>query len=254
MANSAVSSGILMFSLRQDERISFAVQREAEGAVADGDDELRGRAVDREAGGDLVAPGLQEALLVGHHDSRPALGAAQHREDGAHRDVDVDVGGAVQRVEQQQVLAARVVRRRRLHVLHLLRDQRGEVAAPFVGLAAGSRSTSRRGSSASRPARSRCRRCRGRRPAAPLLTRVLIALQARAMVSISRRRSALMRPARWRSMRNCVREVRRMAGFYPRIRPAACRRASCRRAARRPWSRGSAPCRARCPPRRRRAA
>jgi hypothetical protein len=45
------------------------------------------------------------------------------------------------------------------------------------------------------------------------LTRVLIALQARAMVSISSRRSALILPARWRSIRNCVREARRMDGF-----------------------------------------
>src|SRR3970040_1186017 len=55
---------------------------------------------------------------------------------------------------------------------------------------------------------------------APLLTRVLIALQARAMVSISRRRSALIRfLPRWRSIRNWVRLTRFMGSFYllPRV-------------------------------------
>src|SRR3989454_1244754 len=52
-------------------------------------------------------------------------------------------------------------------------------------------------------------------PSAPLLTRVLIALQARAMVSISRRRSALISfLSRCRSIRNCVRWTRRMGAFY----------------------------------------
>ena len=39
---------------------------------------------------------------------------AQDREDAAHRHVDVDVGRAVERVEHQQVLAARVLRRQRV--------------------------------------------------------------------------------------------------------------------------------------------
>jgi hypothetical protein len=46
----------------------------------------------------------------------------------------------------------------------------------------------------------------------PLSTWKPIALQARAQVSISSRRSALMRPARWRSMRNRVR-----AGLFAAI-------------------------------------
>src|SRR5688572_1164652 len=50
---------------------------------------------------------------------------------------------------------------------------------------------------------------------APLLTRVLIPLHARAMVSMSSRRSALMSfLSRWRDRRNWLRVIRLMGSFY----------------------------------------
>ena len=105
-------------------------------AVAHREHQHRGRAVHREPGRDLRAARLQEGLLVGFAvaPARGRLRAAQHREDRADRDVHVDVGRAIQRVEEQQVLALREVRRDRVRVLHLLGGERGEVAAPFVGL------------------------------------------------------------------------------------------------------------------------
>ncbi|MDR6139644.1 hypothetical protein QE438_002948 [Pseudoxanthomonas sp. SORGH_AS 997] len=101
------------------------------GAVAGGQHQHGLRPVDAVAGGDLVAAGLQEVGVGGRFDM--VLRAAQHREDGAHRDVDVDVGAAVQRVEQQQELAVRILVRHRHGVVHLLRGAGGQVAAPGVG-------------------------------------------------------------------------------------------------------------------------
>ena len=54
------------------------------------------------------------------------------REDAAHRDVDVDVAAAVQRVEDEQVLAARVGARDLLRLVHLLAGHAGQVAVPLV--------------------------------------------------------------------------------------------------------------------------
>src|SRR5690606_16455146 len=88
-------------------------------------------AVDAVAGRHLGGARLQEVVVAGRGD---AVGAAQHREDRAHRDVDVDVAGAVQGIEQQQVVAARVGVGNRVAVLHLLGRAGGEVAAPGVGL------------------------------------------------------------------------------------------------------------------------
>ena len=213
IANSCVSVGDADFGVGLHEGVGLAVEGEAVDAVADGEHEHRGRAVDREARRHLVAPRLQERGLVRlAHLAVGRLRAAQDREDGADRDVDVDVGRAVERVEQQQVLAARVVRRDRPRLLHLLGGERGEVAAPFVRL---EQDLVRQhvelllrlalhvlgGRASPRPSAS-----------APLFTRVLIALQARAMVSISRRRSALIRlRSRWRETRNWERVTRLMA-------------------------------------------
>src|SRR3546814_458394 len=72
---------------------------------------------------------LFRSVDLGH-----ALRAAQHREDRADADVDVDVAAAVERVEQQQVVAARIRVGDRLAVVHLFRRQPGQVPAPGVGL------------------------------------------------------------------------------------------------------------------------
>ncbi|MNY34628.1 hypothetical protein D3C86_1689830 [compost metagenome] len=60
-----------------------------------------------------MTAGLQEVGL-----GRSRRGRLQHRDDGADRRVDVDVGGAVQRVEQDQVFTRRISRRLdRVHFL-----------------------------------------------------------------------------------------------------------------------------------------
>ena len=106
------------------------VQREGMRAGAQRQHQHGRRAVDRIPGAHLLGAGLQE-VFGGRVDAR--LGRAQHREDAAHRDVDVDVRRAVQRVEQQQVLAARVLLRQPVRCLHFLGHHAGDVAAPFAG-------------------------------------------------------------------------------------------------------------------------
>ncbi|MNE31730.1 hypothetical protein D3C80_1253110 [compost metagenome] len=71
-------------------------------------------AIEAIEGRDLLAAGLQEVGL-----GRRGRRRLQHRDDGADRGVDVDVGRAVQRVEQDQVFARRV--RRRLDRVHFFR-------------------------------------------------------------------------------------------------------------------------------------
>jgi hypothetical protein len=62
------------------------------------------------------------------------LGQLQHGEDGADGDVDVDVGRAVERVEQQQIFAARVVLGDREHGVHFFRGHGGQMSAPLIGV------------------------------------------------------------------------------------------------------------------------
>ena len=76
-------------------------------------------------------PGLHEIGLGGRGG---ALGAAQHREDRADRDIDIDVGRTIQRVEEQQETTARVIGGDRADLLDFLGGHRRQVAAPFVGL------------------------------------------------------------------------------------------------------------------------
>ncbi|KAG1283265.1 hypothetical protein G6F64_014369 [Rhizopus arrhizus] len=98
--------------------------------MADGQHQLGAGPVDAVAGGDLLAARLQERVIARQvHVGR----AAQHREDGADRDVDVDVGAAIEGIEQQQEVATRIDVRHRLAVVHFFRGAGGEVAAPGVG-------------------------------------------------------------------------------------------------------------------------
>ncbi len=131
IANSFVSSGM---RTRSSVRIHDCVSRSSVKIATPRptrQHELRLRTVHRIAGGDLPRARLQERLLVGRHDPSAH---PQDREDRADRHVDVDVRRAVERVEQQQVLAARIVLGDREDGRHLLGRHRGEVAAPFVGL------------------------------------------------------------------------------------------------------------------------
>ena len=78
--------------MRQHESVRFAVEREAVHAVGDREDENGRWPVDGEAGGHLAIAWLQERRLPGLAVlALRRLRAAQHREDGADRDVDVDV-------------------------------------------------------------------------------------------------------------------------------------------------------------------
>ena len=108
------------------------VQGEAVSPVAGGQHHHRGRSVQGVAGADLPGARLHE-IVLGRFAGR-ALGAAQDREDGADRAVDVGVGRAIQRVEHQQVLAARILGRQVVDVVHLLGGEGGDVAGPFVAL------------------------------------------------------------------------------------------------------------------------
>ena len=114
----------------QHELALLAVQGESVGAMADGQHQLGAGPVDAVAGGDLLAARLQERVIARQfHVGR----AAQHREDGADRDVDVDVGAAIEGIEQQQEVATRIDVRHRLAVVHFFRGAGGEVATPGVG-------------------------------------------------------------------------------------------------------------------------
>ena len=81
-----------------------------------------------QAGRHLLAARLQE---VARGRCR-RLVMAQHREDGADRDIHVGVRGAVERIEHQQVAAARVARGHRVRVLELFGSHARHQAAPVA--------------------------------------------------------------------------------------------------------------------------
>mmetsp|Transcript_38700 Transcript_38700/g.90534 ORF Transcript_38700/g.90534 Transcript_38700/m.90534 type:complete len:397 (+) Transcript_38700:1162-2352(+) len=119
--------------VRQHELTEIRVQREAGHAVADSQHEHRRRAIERIAGGHLRGTGLQEvgfghvAATVDH-----VLRRTQDREDAADRNVHVDIGRAVQRVEHEQVLAAREDLRNLARRVHLFRSHARQLAVPLV--------------------------------------------------------------------------------------------------------------------------
>eukprot|EP00964_Phaeocystis_antarctica_P071138 scaffold43356_cov54-Phaeocystis_antarctica.AAC.1 len=108
------SGGDLHVGLGQHELAHLLVEGEAlAGLAAEGHDELRRGRVEAVAADDQLVPRLhrrRQALVV--HDlavlveDTAALGLLEDAEDGAGRDVGVDVGRAVQRVEDRHVLAA----------------------------------------------------------------------------------------------------------------------------------------------------
>ena len=117
--------------LGEHEGALLAVEREHGHAVAHGEHQRGLRAVHAVAGGHLAAAGLQE---IGLFHTAVALGHLEHAEDGADADVDLDVAGAVQRIEQQQVFAFWVAVGHHVDGVHLLAGHGGQVAAPFVGV------------------------------------------------------------------------------------------------------------------------
>jgi hypothetical protein len=116
-------------ALRQHPRAHLAVQGEAVDAVAGGEHQHGLRAVHGVACGHLLGAGLHE---VGFGRLAHAFRSLKYREDGADGDVDVDVGGAVQWVEQQHVFAFWIAVRDRVDRFHFFRCHRRQVAAPFI--------------------------------------------------------------------------------------------------------------------------
>ncbi len=121
--------GHLGRGLGEHEAAHFPIQGEHHHALAQGQHQQRGRAVEHVARRYLIATGLEEGRLIG----LGALGAAQHREDGANGNIHVDVGGAIEGIEQQQVFALGVAMGDGVRMLHFLRGHGGEVAAPLIG-------------------------------------------------------------------------------------------------------------------------
>ncbi len=117
------------------EAAQLTIQGEAHHAVAESQNQHGLRAVDGVAGGNLLGPRLQEGFLAECVVlTETGIRAAQHGEDGADRDVDVDIARAVQRVEDQQIGTLRVLAGNLVGVVHFLGRHAGQVAAPLVCL------------------------------------------------------------------------------------------------------------------------
>ena len=129
----AVARGDHDVAPRQHPGADLAVQREAEHALAEGQDQAGLGAIDRIARRDLAVSGLEEVLL-GDDALRDVFRRGEHREDRADAEIDVDVAGAVDGIIDEQVFALGIAVRDEVDGLHLLRGQRGEIAAPFIGV------------------------------------------------------------------------------------------------------------------------
>src|SRR6185437_1183605 len=117
--------------VRQEKFADLRIQREAVHALARGVDHHRAGAVDHVARRHLAATRLQHVL---HLPASTARDLAQNGEDGAHRNVDVDIGRPVQRIEEETVLAATEVVRNLDDVRLFLRRHGAEAAAVVQGL------------------------------------------------------------------------------------------------------------------------
>ncbi len=97
----------LQIRVGEQEFADFAIEGETVRAVADGQHQHRRRAVQaRSRQPPVCVPGCRKSLAVG---DVAVVRAAQDREDAADRQIDVDIRRAVERFEDQQVLAARVL-------------------------------------------------------------------------------------------------------------------------------------------------
>jgi hypothetical protein len=116
--------------MSENELAELRLERKAVHPPADGQDDHRRRAVDRVSSTDLLRPRLQEVLRDG---VVAWIRSTQNRENATDREVHVDVRRTVERVEHQEVLAARIALRDGMRCLQLLGHHPGEQAAPFVG-------------------------------------------------------------------------------------------------------------------------
>jgi hypothetical protein len=108
--------------------MKLPIEGEAMGALAHRDHQHRRRSIDGVARGHLAAAGLQ---IVGRGRRRRAV-VAQHRENGADGNVHVGVRGAVERIEDQQIAAARVLFRHGVGLIQFFGGHAGDQAAPFA--------------------------------------------------------------------------------------------------------------------------
>src|SRR5690606_1860620 len=114
--------------MREDEVADLAIECETVRSLADREHELRAGSVERVAGSDLFRARLQ---IVGGRRRAAAL-IAQYGEDGADGHVHLDVRGAVERIEHQQVTAAPQLALDRDGLFVLFGEHAGDEAAPFA--------------------------------------------------------------------------------------------------------------------------
>ena len=114
--------------MSQHEFADVAIQREAVDALAGGQNQDGSRAVDAETGRYLRGALLHE-ILGGN--GLLALGSAHDGEDGPDRQVDLDVAGAIQRIEGNQVLALGEFVRNLDDFIVFLGRHGGQVASPL---------------------------------------------------------------------------------------------------------------------------
>ncbi len=122
--------GNLQIGMGEDEVADFTVKRKAVRAFAHGQHQHGGRAVDSVTRSDLLHAGAQ---VVGHGGVAD-LGVAQHRKNGADRDVDVGVTRPVERIENEHVGAALEFLRQGVRVVHFFGRHASDQAAPLARL------------------------------------------------------------------------------------------------------------------------
>ena len=116
--------------VRENPFADFGVERESVRAAAQRQHQHGAGTVERVAGAHLCGAVLQKV-----HQRRvlPRHGRAQNGENAPHRQIHIDVRRAVERIEEQQILAARKLRGHLVRLGHLLGHHAGQVAAPFGG-------------------------------------------------------------------------------------------------------------------------
>src|SRR4029077_14779094 len=99
-------------------------------AAAYREDQHGRRPIDRISSAQLLRSRLQKVRLGGQ---RRSVGSLEDGENASHRGIDVDVAGAVERIEGQQISAAVVFGGYLVRLLAILGNHAGEVAAVFAG-------------------------------------------------------------------------------------------------------------------------
>ena len=111
----------------QREFTEFAIQRKSVHAVAQGQHQHGAGAINGIARANLFRAGPQKICR-----SRiEAIGTTQHRENRADGDIYVDVGRAVERIEDQQISTGLLLVGDGIKVIHFLRHQCGKIPRTF---------------------------------------------------------------------------------------------------------------------------